>query len=107
MASVLAGPAAGTFFAELGAEVIKVENKLTNGDVTRGWRVSGEDENGTSAYYASVNFGKKILMADLTDESDLKKLMVLVKEADLIISNYLPRVAKKFKLDYASVKKSK
>ncbi len=104
MASVLAGPAAGTFFAELGAEVIKVENKRTHGDVTRGWRVSGEDESGTSAYYASVNFGKKILMVDLTDESDLKKLMVLVKEADLIISNYLPRVAKKFKLDYGSIK---
>jgi crotonobetainyl-CoA:carnitine CoA-transferase CaiB-like acyl-CoA transferase len=32
-ASVLAGPAVGMFFAELGAEVIKVENKPTNGDV--------------------------------------------------------------------------
>ena len=33
LANVLAGPAVGMFFAELGAEVIKVENKSTNGDV--------------------------------------------------------------------------
>ncbi|MDC0339168.1 CoA transferase, partial [Flavobacteriales bacterium] len=35
LASVLAGPAVGMFFAELGANVIKIENKKTNGDVTR------------------------------------------------------------------------
>ena len=104
LASVLAGPAAGTFFAELGAEVIKVENKRTNGDVTRGWRVAGESEKGTSAYYASVNYGKKILMADLSDEQDLAEISKLVDEADLIISNYLPRVARKFNLDYDSIK---
>jgi len=104
LASVLAGPAAGTFFAELGAEVIKVENKLTRGDVTRGWRVAGESERGISAYYASVNYGKKVVMADLSDVKDLNKVIDIIREADLVISNYQPRVAKKFKLDYESVK---
>ncbi len=42
-ASVLAGPAVGMFFAELGAEVIKIENKTTGGDVTRGWKQASED----------------------------------------------------------------
>jgi len=36
LASVLAGPGVGQFFAELGATVIKVENPKTSGDVTRG-----------------------------------------------------------------------
>ncbi|MCZ4409936.1 CoA transferase [Cryomorphaceae bacterium 1068] len=103
LASVLAGPAVGTFFAELGAEVTKVENKRTKGDVTRGWRVTGESESGTSAYYASVNYGKNVLMADLTDKQDIAEISNLVKEADLIISNFQPRVAKKFKLDYQTV----
>jgi crotonobetainyl-CoA:carnitine CoA-transferase CaiB-like acyl-CoA transferase len=103
LASVLAGPAAGTFFAELGAEVVKVENKKAGGDVTRGWRVSDETENGTSAYYASVNYGKKVLFADLTNNKDLNEVLELAKKADIIISNYLPRVAKKFKLDYESI----
>jgi len=35
LSSVLAGPAVGMFFSELGAQVVKVENKTTNGDVTR------------------------------------------------------------------------
>ena len=38
LASVLAGPGVGQFFAELGAEVIKVENLKTGGDVTRPWK---------------------------------------------------------------------
>ena len=39
LASVLAGPAVGMFFAELGAKVIKIENKVTEGDVTRRWKL--------------------------------------------------------------------
>jgi crotonobetainyl-CoA:carnitine CoA-transferase CaiB-like acyl-CoA transferase len=40
LASVLAGPLTGTFFAELGATVIKIENKLTQGVVVIGPRWS-------------------------------------------------------------------
>ena len=55
LASVLAGPAVGMFFAELGAEVVKVENKL-GGDFTRRWKQQGENPaSDTSAYYHSVN----------------------------------------------------
>ena len=38
LASVLAGPDVGMFFAEMGAKVIKIENKKTHGDVTRKWK---------------------------------------------------------------------
>ena len=44
LASVLAGPAVGLFFAELGAKVIKIENQKTGGDVTRIWRLPNEDK---------------------------------------------------------------
>jgi len=44
LASVLAGPSVGLFFAELGAEVIKIENKKTGGDVTRSWKLPSEDK---------------------------------------------------------------
>ena len=60
LASVLAGPSAGMFFAELGAKVIKVENKKNGGDVTRSWKLASEDPNHPfSAYYSSVNYGKQ------------------------------------------------
>lgn len=66
LASVLAGPLVGTFFAELGAEVIKIENKTTGGDVTRTWKLPTEDKNNSiSAYYAAANFGKKTIFLRL------------------------------------------
>ena len=59
LAGVLAGPAVGAFFAELGATVIKIENPETNGDVTRHWKLPNEDPSAnTSAYFASVNYKK-------------------------------------------------
>ena len=58
LASVLAGPSVGQFFAELGAEVIKIENPKTKGDVTRSWKVKGEDSSDRSAYFISTIWGK-------------------------------------------------
>ena len=55
LAGVLAGPAVGTFLAELGAEVIKIESP--NGDVTRSWKLENEDKTtNVSAYFSSVNY---------------------------------------------------
>ena len=55
-AGVLAGPAVGMFFAELGATVIKLENQRAGGDVTRKWKLPTEDlRSPVSAYFSSVN----------------------------------------------------
>ena len=56
LASVLAGPSVGQFFAELGAEVIKVENP-DGGDVTRSWKSAGEISDDRSAYFSCCNWG--------------------------------------------------
>src|SRR6201993_899976 len=106
LASVLAGPSAGLFFAELGAEVIKIENKKTGGDVTRSWKLPEEDKNSTlSAYFLSVNFLKKHLFLDLNLEKDYKKCILQIKNADVIIVNYKRGDDKKLKLDYVTLKK--
>jgi len=106
LASVLAGPSVGMFFAELGARVIKVENKATNGDVTRQWKLPNEDKSKkTSAYYASVNWNKEILMLDLKNEKDLNHLMEIAKDADVIISNFKDGADVKLGVDYESFKK--
>jgi crotonobetainyl-CoA:carnitine CoA-transferase CaiB-like acyl-CoA transferase len=95
-ASVLAGPAVGMFFAELGAEVIKIENKTTGGDVTRSWKQPIEDPNAPiSAYWCSVNWGKKHLFLDLFDEKDRTQAIQLAIEADVVISNFKPSSAQK------------
>jgi crotonobetainyl-CoA:carnitine CoA-transferase CaiB-like acyl-CoA transferase len=99
LAQVLAGPAVGMFFAELGAEVVKVENILTGGDLTRKWKVAGEDPSTPlSAYYHTVNWHKKVLMMNLSEEKDQSALHVLLKDADILLVNFKAGDAEKFGL---------
>ena len=106
LASVLAGPAVGMFFAELGAKVIKVENKTTGGDVTRKWRLPNEDKaRNYSAYYCSINWHKEVLMLNIGAEKDYEILLKHLKEADIIISNFKEKSARKLKVDYETIKK--
>lgn len=81
LSSVLAGPLVGTFFAELGAEVIKIENIKTGGDVTRSWKLSTENpEESISAYYAAANYGKTSLLKNLKKDSDFQEILTLIKK---------------------------
>ncbi len=98
LASVLAGPAVGMFFAELGATVIKVENK-NGGDVTRSWKNPNESiEDDKSAYYHSVNWNKQVLHLDLTDKNDYAELLNHLQGADILITNFKAGDDKKFNL---------
>lgn len=106
LASVLAGPAAGMFFSELGAKVVKIENKATNGDVTRSWKIASEKKDATiSSYFASVNWNKKSVFLNLKDELKRQQVYDFVKDADIVISNYKTGDDVKLKMDYDSLKK--
>lgn len=106
LASVLAGPSIGMFLAELGAEVIKVENLVTDGDVTRKWKLPTENpETDISGYYSCVNWGKKSLAIDLTKCEGLHVIYALGKQCDIILASYKPGDAEKLQVDYATFKK--
>jgi len=105
LASVLAGPSVGQFFAELGAEVIKVENPATGGDVTRTWKLAGERTDDRSAYFCSVNWGKRSVTLDLTLEQDRASVYELASKADIVIASYKPGDAEKLGVDYAALSK--
>lgn len=105
LASVLAGPAVGMFFSELGADVIKVENKPGGGDVTRSWKLPVEDtECEYSAYFCSVNWQKKHFFLDLSQENDQSQVHEWIKAADVVISNFKTSSALKMRMDYATLK---
>lgn len=99
LSSILAGPLVGSFFAELGAEVIKIENKRQGGDATRQWRLPDEDTQPVSAYYASANYGKQSEMLDLSDEADRSKVYAYVKDSDIVITNFQKKTAEKLKVN--------
>lgn len=105
LASVLAGPAVGMFFAELGAVVVKIENAKTRGDVTRQWKLPSEPKTKTdSAYYNSINWGKQSILLDVSQVSDLQIAYQYIKEADIVIVNYKFGDASKLKLSYTDIK---
>lgn len=97
--SVLAGPQVGTFFSELGAQVIKFENAKTNGDVTRTWQTPAESKEKISSYYASINYNKIIHFVDLTNGRHIAQIHKELETADIVITNFKGSDAKKFQLN--------
>lgn len=88
LSTVLAGPSVGTFFAELGAKVIKIEHP-EHKDVTRSWKLPIEkSESNVSAYFSSINYKKEYRSLDLLQESDRDELLKMVKDADIVLSNF-------------------
>lgn len=96
--TVLAGPSVGMFFAELGAKVTKVEHPK-NGDVTRSWKLPSESVNTpVSAYFSSVNYKKEYLKLDYKNTEDYKQFIELIKQADILITNFKKEDVEKFNL---------
>lgn len=96
--TVLAGPSVGMFFAELGAEVIKVENPA-HPDVTRSWKLPSEDkDSAVSAYFSSINYRKSYVQLDLKKEIDHAEFLELVKDADILLSNFKKGDDRKFNI---------
>ncbi|NBW34458.1 MAG: CoA transferase [Cytophagia bacterium] len=104
LASVLAGPSVGQFFAELGASVIKVENSTTGGDVTRSWKGASEQSDDRSAYFCAVNWGKKSVALDLTSAAGKKIVQQLAAKSDIVIASYKPGDAEKLGVAYEQLK---
>jgi crotonobetainyl-CoA:carnitine CoA-transferase CaiB-like acyl-CoA transferase len=103
LSSVLAGPLAGSFFAEGGAEVVKVEHPV-HGDVTRSWRARGESsESEVSAYYAAANTHKKVVRIDLGSEHGQLWLENQLASSDVLLQNFKEKDLTKFNLTPSEV----
>lgn len=99
VSTVLAGPSVGTFFAELGSQVIKIEH-AKNPDVTRSWKLPNEDSTSTiSAYFSSINYGKAYQKLDLRITEDRDRFLSYIDKADILISNFKKGDAEKFQIN--------
>lgn len=97
---VLAGPFCTMMFADMGAEVIKIEQPKIGDDSRRfAPLVKGE-----SAYYMNLNRNKKGITLNLKSKGkDL--FLEMVKNADVVIENYRPGTMEKLGLGYEVLKK--
>ena len=100
---MLAGPYGAMILADLGAETIKVEP--LQGEGTR--KLLAKDPKnsleGMGAYYLTLNRNKKSVAIDLKSETGLALFYDLVKESDIVISNFGAGVPEKLGIDYSKL----
>ena len=101
-----AAPYGTMFLADLGAEVIKVENSTIGGDPARktGPYMLGE---GDSEYFQTWNLNKKSVSLDLKSPEGRAAMAKLAKDADAVVNNLRGDLSAKMGLDYATLSKVK
>ena len=97
---VLAGPYCTMVLKNLGAEVIKIERPGI-GDDSRGF---GPYVNGESAYFVSINRGKKSIAVDLKSAEGKQVFFDLIKQVDVVTENFKPGTMEKLGLGYEKIK---
>jgi crotonobetainyl-CoA:carnitine CoA-transferase CaiB-like acyl-CoA transferase len=101
---MLSGPYGSMILADLGAETIKVEP--LQGEGTR--KLLATDKNnsldGLGAYYLTLNRNKKSVGLDLKSEKGLGIFYEMVKECDIVISNFSAGVPERLKIDYENLR---
>jgi crotonobetainyl-CoA:carnitine CoA-transferase CaiB-like acyl-CoA transferase len=78
----------------------------TGGDVTRSWRIAGENTDDRSAYFCSVNWGKQSIAVDLSTSEGQMIVQDLASRSAIIIASYKPGDAEKLGVDYKTLSKS-
>jgi crotonobetainyl-CoA:carnitine CoA-transferase CaiB-like acyl-CoA transferase len=108
MSRVLAGPWAGQVFADLGAEVIKIERPGT-GDDTRHWGPpylkdqQGQDT-AESAYYLAANRGKKSVALDISKPEGQALVKRLAEQCDVVLENFKAGDLSRYGLGYEDLR---
>jgi formyl-CoA transferase len=98
---VLAGPFATQQLAQLGAQVIKIEQPGT-GDMTRGLMSASSD--GMSPSFLTCNLGKRSLALDLKHLQAKEVIFKLVSEADAVVENFKPGTIERLGYGYEAIK---
>jgi crotonobetainyl-CoA:carnitine CoA-transferase CaiB-like acyl-CoA transferase len=97
-ASYVTGPFASLLLADMGAEVVKIEEPK-RGDPFRGW-----GDRNYSATFCSLNRNKKSVTLDLRSDEGREIVLKLARDADVLIENFRPGVMQKRGLGYEALK---
>jgi len=102
------GPAATQMLGDLGAEVIKIEDRV-RGDGGRGFTaIMGAATgvySGRNYYYETLNRNKKSITLDLAKQRGREVAYRLVERSDVFVHNYRKAVTKKLGMDYDSLRR--
>ena len=95
-----AGPFCTMILGDLGADVIKVE-PFPGGDLLRGF---GPFDEGEGTYFLSINRNKRSMAIDFRSAEGRAILRKLALQADVLVENFKPDVAREIGIDYASLR---
>ena len=98
---VLAGPFCGTLLADMGADVLKIED-AEKGDESRTWL---PQKNGQSAAYIANNRNKRGLAVNLKSPEGVEIIRRLCASADVLIENFRTGTMESFGLGYEELSK--
>lgn len=100
---VMMGPSATQVLGDLGADVIKVENPK-GGDLSRTSFGGGDEKSLNNPIYCSLNRNKRSIVLDLRESSAKEVIYELVREADVVVSNFRAGVMTRLGFDYEILK---
>ena len=101
LSRVLAGPYCAMALADMGADIVKVENPK-GGDITRAWGPPWAGDEST--YYMSANRGKRSIAIDLRDPAGIDVARRLAASCDVVIENFIPGGAERMGLGYEALR---
>lgn len=104
LTQMLAGPFCSQFFADHGAQVIKVES--FGGDMTRqmGPYLEGEEDSTFSGYFQSVNRNKRSIVLDLKSAEGKQVLRRLIDDSDVVLENFRAGVMDRLGFSYEELR---
>lgn len=100
LSRLLPGPVATMHLADMGAEVIKIEDPGV-GDYAR---TMGPVRHEVSQFFVAVNRGKQFLRLDLKDAAQRAEFLGMVERADVVVESFRPGVMDKLSLGWTVLK---
>lgn len=98
---VVSGPYATRYLAMLGAEVIKIENPKTGGDMAR---LTGPLVENCSVRFCSLNHNKRSIRLDLSQPDGKALFLQLVEKADVVVDNFKPGTTEKLGISFEQLR---
>jgi crotonobetainyl-CoA:carnitine CoA-transferase CaiB-like acyl-CoA transferase len=106
LSRILAGPYAAQTFADLGADVVKVETPH-GGDDTRKWgppfMQNADGSRDDATYFSACNRNKRSVSIDFSTDEGAGLVRDLAAKADILVENFRPGSLAKYGLDYATI----
>jgi CoA:oxalate CoA-transferase len=101
------GPAAGYMLGDMGADIIKIEDRI-KGDYGRGtsslWGISTEHK-GINLFFETPNRNKKSITLDLKKERGREVLYKLIEKSDIFYTNFSKKICANLGCDYETLSK--